>query len=169
MICCVGSSDVTCTWAPFSLARLQYTHSRMSRRSPLGPSQSTLFPTLPSTSVGPVPLEALQHLEARQRRRISLRPHRLSVSSVLSKSSSSAVSKSSTASASSRSKRRKRADSDTAELPDEPDCVIRTDVHVGDTRNSDDEESKDIYEWAVLYENQRGYVGCFCLELNRVW
>ncbi|CAE7105499.1 unnamed protein product, partial [Rhizoctonia solani] len=38
----------------------------------------------------------------------------------------------------------------------EPECVIRTDVRVVDRTGSQDDESKDLYEWAILYENQRG-------------
>lgn len=128
----------------------------MSQRSPVK-THSTIspFPTLPSASHEPIPDEVQQHLAARHKRRLSLRPHRLSVSSARSKTSDVPPVKS-------RSRRRKGLDLDVDEVTPDPDCVIRTetasalDVHVADRRQSLDDESRDIYEWAILYENQRG-------------
>ncbi|KAG8744418.1 hypothetical protein FRC10_010196 [Ceratobasidium sp. 414] len=129
----------------------------MSRR---GTTQSTLspLPALPSASFEPVP-EAQQHLAAKKRK-INLR-HRLSVSSAVSRTSD--VSQAQT-----KAKRRKGMDLDVGAEPEpepepDPECVMRvesgtaaSDVHVADRRHSQDDESKDIYEWAILYENQRG-------------
>ncbi|KDN50314.1 hypothetical protein RSAG8_01650, partial [Rhizoctonia solani AG-8 WAC10335] len=121
----------------------------MSQRSSTAKSTNTdTFSTLPSASSEPIPAGVQNHLAAaRNKRRISLRPHRLSVTSATSKN---------TDVASSRSRRRRGVDFDVAELEPEPECVIRTDVHVADRTESNDDESRDIYEWAVLYENQRG-------------
>ena len=53
-------------------------------------------------------------------------------------------------------------DLDMSELAQEEECVMRTEsatpsaVHVADRRHSQDDETRDIYEWAILYENQRG-------------
>ncbi|CAE6471683.1 unnamed protein product [Rhizoctonia solani] len=123
----------------------------MSQRSSTSKSINTdTIPTLPVASSEPVPASVQHHLAtARNKRRISLRPHRLSVSSALSKNNDPSV-------ASSRSKRRRGVDLDVAEVEPEPECVIRTDVHVADRTESQDDESKDVYEWAILYENQRG-------------
>ncbi|KAG8683141.1 hypothetical protein FRC08_014505 [Ceratobasidium sp. 394] len=120
-------------------------------------TQSTLapLPTLPSASFEPVP-EAQQHLAAKKRR-INLRPHRLSVSSARSQTCD--VSQTQT-----KAKRRKGMDLDVGAEPEpDPECVMRvesgaTDVHVADRRLSYDDESRDVYEWAILYENQRGWV-----------
>ncbi|KAF8707779.1 Integral peroxisomal membrane peroxin, partial [Rhizoctonia solani] len=121
----------------------------MSQRNSLivsEPMSSSSFPTLPSASHEPVP-EAQQHLAARHKRRISLRPHRLSVHG--SKSNDDSL----------RSNRRRGVDLNIVELDaePEPDCVINTDVRVENgSQSQDDDESKDLYEWAILYENQRG-------------
>ncbi|QRW05073.1 integral peroxisomal membrane peroxin protein [Ceratobasidium sp. AG-Ba] len=123
----------------------------MSRRPTLTRDQSTLspLPTLPSVSSEPIP-EANQHLAAK-RRRISLRPRALSISSAISRTSD--VTK---------TKRRRGIDLDAeTEAEPDPECVMRIessvgDVHVADRRHSQDDESRDIYEWAILYENQRG-------------
>lgn len=53
-------------------------------------------------------------------------------------------------------------DLDASELVQEEECVMRTEsatpsaVHVADRRRSQDDETRDVYEWAILYENQRG-------------
>ncbi|KAH7345124.1 hypothetical protein B0J17DRAFT_712732 [Rhizoctonia solani] len=125
----------------------------MSQRPSSVASQSKnidTFPILPSASSEPVPAGVQQHLAAvRSKRRISLRPHRLSASSALSKGSEHSPT-------SSKAKRRRGVDLDVAELEPEPECVIRTDVRVVNRTESQDDELKDIYEWAILYENQRG-------------
>ncbi|KAJ1311568.1 hypothetical protein OPQ81_010052 [Rhizoctonia solani] len=120
------------------------------------PTNIDKFPILPSASSDPVPAGVQQHLAAaRSKRRISLRPHRLSVGSALSKNNDPST-------VGSRSRRRRGVDPDVAELEPEPEpepepeCVIRTDVRVVDRTESQDDESRDIYEWAILYENQRG-------------
>ncbi|CAE6470818.1 unnamed protein product [Rhizoctonia solani] len=126
----------------------------MSQGSSTAKSTDTdTFPILPTASSEPIPASVQHHLAAaRSKRKISLRP-RFSVSSALSKSNEQGnehlVS-------GSRSKRRRRVDLDVAELEPEPECVIRTDVHVADRTGSQDDESRDMYEWAILYENQRG-------------
>ncbi|CAE6411225.1 unnamed protein product [Rhizoctonia solani] len=102
-------------------------------------TKADVLPILPVASSEPVP-EVAQHLAAR-RRRISLRPR--------SKYTEDSI-------ASSRSRRRRAVDLDIAELEPEPECVIKTDVRVAERTGSQDDESKDIYEWAILYENQRG-------------
>ncbi|KAF8604961.1 hypothetical protein BDV93DRAFT_521849 [Ceratobasidium sp. AG-I] len=131
----------------------------MSRRlsaSQSAPGSAGPFPSLPSASLEPVP-EAIQHLDARKRR-LSLRPHRLSVSSAFSRVSDS----SHHGHTHPRIKRRRGVDLDMSELAQEEECVMRTEsatpsaVHVADRRHSQDDETRDIYEWAILYENQRG-------------
>jgi hypothetical protein len=53
-----------------------------------------------------------------------------------------------------------------AELEPEPECVINTDVRVeNEIHSQDDDESKDVYQWAILYENQRGWALLFSLSL----
>ncbi|KAG9128325.1 hypothetical protein FRC07_000833 [Ceratobasidium sp. 392] len=126
----------------------------MSRRE-LNQSTLSPLPTLPSVSLEPVP-EAQLHLAAKKRL-IKLRPHRLSVSSALSRSSDVSQTNCNT-------KRRKGVDLDVGAEPEpDPECVMRIEsgttqpgVHVADRRNSQDDESRDVYEWAILYENQRG-------------
>ncbi|CAE6429842.1 unnamed protein product [Rhizoctonia solani] len=108
------------------------------------PMSSSTFPTLPSASHEPVP-EAQQHLAARHKRRISLRPHRLSVNGGKNTDDSS------------RSHRRRGVELDVAELEPEPECLINMDVRVENgSQSREDDESKDVYQWAILYENQRG-------------
>lgn len=109
-------------------------------------------PIIPNASIEPVPVGVQHHLAAaRHKRRISLRPHRLSVSSALSKNNDSLI-------AGSKSRRRRGVELEVTDLEPEPECVIRTDVCVADRTGSQDDETKDLYEWAILYENQRGWV-----------
>jgi hypothetical protein len=155
----LSSCDVTCValLLSFTLSSTAvYPSPRMSRQATTSQQTLSAFPSLPSTSLEPVP-EAQQHLAARKRKITSLRPHRLSVSSALSRASDVS------GQAHSKVKRRKGIDLDVGAEPEpDPECVMRVEsaspsaVHVADRRRSQDDESRDVYEWALLYENQRG-------------